>query len=154
MLSSLTGLAALDLSSRAGKPTFTEAWRNRAMAVHFSCPVVYDGHLYGCHGQRRLELRAIDVTDGRVRWSEPVPGIQRAGIVRAGACLLIYTDAGRLVVVDADPRAFRQRAAYDLAGSNWSPPVVAAGCLFLRDRQSLRCVELPGTGPAAGAPTR
>ena len=84
------------------------------------------------------------MADGSVKWSQRLPARGRAGIVLAGNYLLIYTDTGRVVVADADPAAYRQRAEYQLAGPNWSPPVVAAGCLYLRDRTSLRCVPLPG----------
>jgi outer membrane protein assembly factor BamB len=141
-VTSLTGLVALQLATRGGRPAFRELWRNRNMAVHFSCPVVHGQHMYGCHG-RREELRCVALADGAVRWTQPLPANGRAGIVLADGLLLVYTDTGRLIVADADPAAYRQRADYALAGGNWSSPVLAGGCLYLRDFQSLRCVQLP-----------
>jgi len=141
-ITSLTGFLGLRLTRESGKPTYRKAWRNNNMAAHFSCPVTRDGYLYGLHG-RRAELRCIDLKDGSVVWSQGMPARQRGGIVLADTCLLIYTDRGRLVVADASPKGYHERARYDIAGRNWVPPVVAAGDLFLRDHSSLRCIPLP-----------
>jgi len=144
LVTSLSGTAVLRLGVADGKPVVAELWRRPTPITHFSCPVADNGFLYLPHG-RRTDLRCIAIADGRECWRADLPGRQRAGMVLADAKLLIYTDRGRLLVADASPDGFRKRAEYALAGRNWVPPILANGCLFLRDEGSLQCVEL---GPA------
>ena len=55
---------------------------------------------------------------------------------------LAYTDTGELLVIKATPVEFRDMARYKIAGRNWVPPVLANGFLYLRDYESLYCVDL------------
>jgi hypothetical protein len=82
-----------------------------------------------------------------VVWETAFPCRQRAGVVLADGRLIAYTDTGRLVVLDASFEAFRERARIEVAGRNWVPPVLAQGCLFLRDHKGLRCLRLPAAAP-------
>jgi len=142
VITSLSGAAALRLVSEKGKPAFREVWRDGGMAVHFSCPVGYRGYLYGPHG-RSPDLRCVQIATGQVRWSRPRLASQRAGIVLAAGKLLTYTDRGTLVVADASPTGYREYADIRVTGHTWVPPVLADGCLFLRDSSSLSCIPLP-----------
>jgi len=143
VITSLTGTAALRLAVKNGKPSFRQAWRKGRMTTHFSCPVGYKGCLYAAWGRSPV-LRCVEIATGAVRWSRRGLASQRAGIVVADGKLLIYTDAGRLIVADASPHQYREYADIRVAGHNWIPPVLADGRLFLRDSRSLRCIDLPG----------
>jgi outer membrane protein assembly factor BamB len=142
VITTLSGCAALQLAKERDQPVAREVWRNDNLLDHFSCAVTQGGYLYGVHS-RRPTLRCLELSDGRVRWSQPLPASERAGIVLADGHLLVYTDTGDLVVCDAAPAGYRERARYALAGRNWVPPVIAQGCLFLRDKSTLRCLVLP-----------
>ncbi len=142
VITTLTGCACLTLTQSEGRPAWRLAWRNDEMAAHFSCAITRGGFLYGVHG-RRCELRCIDLADGSVRWSQRLDAEQRAGMLQADDCLIVYTDRGGLLVVEATSAGYRERARLAGAGRNWVPPVLAAGCLFLRDEDSLRCLALP-----------
>ena len=66
-------------------------------------PIHHEGTLYGSSGQgsAEAELRAVDYTSGKVLWSEP--GLSRATLLYADGHLVVFTERGRLLLVEATP---------------------------------------------------
>jgi outer membrane protein assembly factor BamB len=133
--------------------------RNQALAAHWMTPVFRDGFLYGSSGEKsgEAELRCVEWATGKVRWSQP--GLSRSSVLLVDGHLVVLTEYGRLLLVEATPDAYRERAdvalTAEVAGRRrpllrhpaWSAPVLSHGVLYLRGADRLVALEL-GARPA------
>jgi hypothetical protein len=129
--------------------------REQSMSAHFMTPIYHDGYLYGSHGQGsgEAELRAVEYTTGKVAWR--APGLGRA--------TLLYTERGRVLLVEATPERYHvladvtptlpatangsadappARPRQLLEYPAWSPPVLSRGVLYLRAKDRLAAFGL------------
>ncbi len=83
-----------------------ESRREQSMSSHFMTPIYLDGHLYGSSGQSsgEAELRAVEYTSGKVLWSEA--GLGRCTMIYADGMLIVFSERGRLLLVEATPDRF------------------------------------------------
>ena len=83
-----------------------ETRREQSMSAHFMTPIHLDGYLYGSSGQSsgEAELRAVDYLRGKVMWSEP--GLGRCTMIYADGNLIVFTERGRLLLLEATPDRF------------------------------------------------
>lgn len=118
--------------------------RGQSLASHWSTPVLHDGVLYGCHGEKEgnAELRAIDWDTGEVLWSEK--GLGRTTMLWVDGHLLVVGERGILALVEATPEAYRLKAKTDLKLTfpAWNPPVLANGVLYVRGARELAALEV------------
>ena len=56
--------------------------------------------------------------------------------------ILMLEEDGDLVLLDPDPKQYRELARAKICGSTWAHPAIADGRLYIRDAQELICVEL------------
>jgi outer membrane protein assembly factor BamB len=153
LASSITyGSVALELLSRDAKPAAKEEWKNPELTSYFTTPVVVGtDDLYMVTGTNPLSfqkakatLHAIDLKTGKKRWSKPGVGEYHAALLRTGDDkILLMEEDGTLVLVQADPKAYRELARAKVCGHAWAHPAVAGGRLYVRDEKELLCVQLP-----------
>jgi outer membrane protein assembly factor BamB len=124
-------------------------WTNKAMAMNFSSPVVVGRHLYGLGPAKNLFC--VEVETGKLAWSKEGYFMTSADVAHAsflgmGQNILVCTDGGQLVLMAADPGAFRELGRAQVCGLNWCDPAYADGRLYVRDgikaTGNLFCVEL------------
>lgn len=120
-------------------------WVGQDLQVNFSSPVAVGGHVYGLGpGQN---LFCVDARTGGTRWSKsgftdkPAEKAHLA-IVAVGDNLLLLTETGELVLVAADPTAYRELGRLQACGANWCNPAYVDGSLYLRDGRELLCLRL------------
>jgi outer membrane protein assembly factor BamB len=135
--------------------------REQSMSCHFMTPIEHEGFLYGSSGQGsgEAELRAVEYASGKIVWSEP--GLGRVTLLYLDGHLVVYTERGRLLLVEATPERYNvvADATPRLPGAAavekhqllrhpaWSPPVLSRGVLYLRGAGRLAALELiPATG--------
>jgi outer membrane protein assembly factor BamB len=152
LASSITyGSVALNLLSADGKPEAKEAWKNPELTSYFTTPVVVGtDDLYMVTGsnplsfQPKATLHAIDLKTGKKRWSKPGVGEYHAALLRTGDDkILMMEEGGTLVLLQADPKAYRELARAKVCGHAWAHPAIAGGRLYVRDEKELLCVQLP-----------
>lgn len=126
-----------------------EVYDNKEMANHFNNSVLYEGHLYGIHGNthnnRLGKIVCMDYATGAVKWSERKYGVGSL-VVTDGKCVVL-SDEGELVVCRASPDKYEELAkAKILDGLCWTVPVLAGGHVYARNAAGdLVCVKLPPT---------
>jgi hypothetical protein len=124
--------AALFQPSAGNEPL----WRNLEFQNHIAAPVAFEGHLYGSHGpvhRRRQDVAivCVEIASGKTVWSAPR---LKGSLIIANSKLLILTHDGTLIAAEATPKGFQELARYEGLGTRtWSPPVLHAGRLYLRD---------------------
>jgi len=151
--------------------------------VQGSCKLGH-GCLHDAHQQRQrfvasrqlgdaVELRCLEHATGKVLWSEP--GLTRATLLHArgpspDGYLVVLTEYGRLLLVEATPERYKPIAEMNLgeargaspkspiaAGSKdrpvlrfpaWNAPILAHGLLYLRGKDQLICLDVaPDAAP-------
>lgn len=134
------GCAVVDVRRGSdGKWTVQEVWKNRALAVRFSNPVLDAGYLYGLTDGR---LICVDVASGQRRWREGDFG--NGQMVRAGGLLVLTSESGEIALVTPNPQEFDERARFPLfSHRTWNVPALAGKQLFVRNHHEMAVLELP-----------
>lgn len=112
------------------------AWTSKEAAPNFASPVAVGGHLYGLGPAKNIVC--IEAATGAMKWSQSgvfTTSADKAfgGFLVIGGRILTLTDAGELVLFDADPAEYRERGRTQVAAMNWCQPAYADGVLYLRD---------------------
>lgn len=129
----------------------------QSLAQHWNTPVHDRGWVYASSGRNSgdAELRAVELATGRVAWSRP--RLSRSTLLWVDGHLLVLTEYGKLLLVEATPERYREVA--DLTPTDdrgrpllqypaWSPPALSHGLLYLRGKGRLLCLELiPASQP-------
>ncbi len=151
LASSVTyGSVGLRLEEKDGKPAVTKLWKNDALTCYFATPVpVGKDHLYMVTGEVSFNpqstLRCIEVRTGKELWNRRGVGKYHAALLRtANDKLLMLTDGGDLVLLDPDPRGYKELARSKVCGQAWAHPALSGGKVYLRDEKELICLQLSG----------
>lgn len=133
------GCALLRLAG--GRPSV--AWQNRSMKNHFNTSVRVGDSLYG---NDENTLRCLDWKTGAERWA--MRGMGKGGLIAADGKLIVLTERGELVVIQATPeRLVELSRAKVLQGDCWTHPVLANGFIYCRSHEgTLVCVDVRPTG--------
>jgi outer membrane protein assembly factor BamB len=145
-----TGSVGLRLQTRDGKPAVAKAWHNGDLTCYFSTPVpVGTDHIYLVTGTAppalaiESRLRCIETATGKELWQKRGVGKYHAALLRTGDNkLLMLEEAGNLVLLDPDPKRYRELARSPICGQTWAHPALADGRLYVRDGKELVCVSL------------
>ncbi len=123
-------------------------WKESALTCYFSTPVAVGENLYVVTGELspkgKATLHCIDPATGKAAWKRDKVGKYHASLTRtADNKLLLVEEAGSLVLVEPDPKEYRELARAKICGNTWAHPAVANGRFYIRDNRDLICVELP-----------
>ena len=124
--------------------------RQRSLATHWNTPVLHEGFLYASHGENTngAEIRCVELSTGQVQWKKR--GFGRSSLTFIDGHLIVMDERGKLVLIQASPKAFNQVTEYtDPDGRMlpvqypcWSAPVISDGLLFVRGKRRLIGLEL------------
>lgn len=137
--------------SKIGPSAATEVWANDdVMSSQYTTCVEHDGYLYGIDGRQDVggaRLRCFDPRTGKVLWTEEAFGT--GNLILAGDKLLVMRTEGDLVVVAAQPEAYRELGRLKVFGSTVQAlPALSSGLLLVRDTRTLKCLRV-GVADAA-----
>jgi outer membrane protein assembly factor BamB len=134
------GAKVVRLKVEAGTVAAEEVWSGQQMRNHFNASVALDGHVYGFDA---ATLRCINARTGERRWAKR--GLGKGSLIAADGLLLVLSERGKLVLVEATPEAYQELAAHQvLRGRCWTPPSLWEGRLYLRHHSELVCLDLKG----------
>jgi outer membrane protein assembly factor BamB len=152
LASSITyGSVLVEPAQEGSRTVLRPLWKNPELTSYFTTPVVVGANdLYMVTGSNPLAftkaqaiLHAVDLKTGKKRWSKPGVGDYHAALLRTGDDkLLMLEESGSLVLLAADPAAYRELARCRICGHAWAHPAVAGGRLYVRDEKELICVQL------------
>jgi outer membrane protein assembly factor BamB len=138
------GSAMLKVTFADGKWTVPEKplWTTSKLKSKFANPVAYKGHVYGID-EAAGSLTCLDAADGRVCWKDGRYG--NGQLLLVGDLLLIESETGKLVLVEATPDHWNEVASFQaLPGrKNWNYLTVARGRAYVRNHETMACYELP-----------
>jgi hypothetical protein len=141
------GAAAFKITKAGTAWTAEQVMRipgDKQIANHWSTPVLHDGHLYGMFQFKKYgsgPVKAVTLPDGEVKWEKD--GFGPGHAVLTNGNLLALSDAGELVLMAAQPAAYKELArAKVLEGKCWTTPVISDGLVFVRSTKEAACVDL------------
>jgi outer membrane protein assembly factor BamB len=138
------GTRALEIGLGVRDTVFVEQrWAHRRMQVMFGNLVRFGNVLAGSSGDfGPAFLMAVRVEDGDILWLER--GFGRASLVRVGEKLLILDEDGTLALAEPTVERLGVVARAELgSGVTWTVPTVVGSTVYLRDRETIRALELP-----------
>jgi len=141
------GAGSVKISKQGGKLAATEVWRKTGQLMnHWSTPVFKDGYLYGMFSFKEYgngPLKCVELATGKEVWSQA--GFGPGNVTLAGDKLVVLSDAGHLVVVEANPKAYNELArAKVVSGKCWSTPTLSDGRVYARSTKEGVCVDVTG----------
>ncbi len=151
------GSVGLRLETREGQPAAALHWKNPALTSYFSTPVaVGKEHFYMVTGTNPLSilnpvakkkpsatLNCVATDSGKVLWQRPKVGTYHASLLRTGDNkLLMLEERGDLVLLDPNPKEYRELARAKVCGHTWAHPALANGRLYVRDDRELICLQM------------
>jgi outer membrane protein assembly factor BamB len=142
------GTTALEVGLKDGKPVARRLWQDKDMTGYFSTGVVVrKEQLYLVTNvlmpKPSCTLRCVDLNTGKELWHKDGIGYYHAGLVRTGDDrLLILDDSGKLRLVEANAKAYRELCSAQVCGGTFAVPSLANGRLYVRDDKAVTCVHM------------
>lgn len=123
-----------------------ELWRQEGKLMnHWTSPVCKDGYLYGLYGHGKAAdapLKCIELATGKEMWSKPNFGGGGATVL-VGGKLLVQCDRGPLVLIEPDPKEYKELARAQIFGGQcWTMPVVSGGRIYARNTKEGFCLNV------------
>lgn len=137
------GIHAVRPRRQGDRWTAEEAWRNDALSMYMSSPVLDGKRLFGFSHRKKGEFFCLDVETGRTLWRSEGRQGENAALVAVGRDLLLLKDAAELLVIRMDADTFAPIATYTVAQSpTWAHPVPTAKGVLVKDLDSLALLRL------------
>ncbi|MCY2930112.1 MAG: PQQ-binding-like beta-propeller repeat protein [Planctomycetota bacterium] len=144
------GSAMLQVSKgQAGGFTVTESFRTKACGAQIHRPLFYKDHLYvnGNDNRQSDGLLCMDLT-GKVLWKTGRdPFFERGGMLLADGLIFMVDSSQRsLYLIEPDPAGFKVLSSVKILDTEeaWSPLALSEGKLLIRDKASLKCLDVKG----------
>ena len=132
------GAALLKITPANGVFKVSTVWENNRMKNKFNGSVLEEGYIYGLD---EGILACIDVETGERKWKGGRYGYGQ--ILLASGRLIVLTEQGDLVLVEATPEVHRELARFSaIEGKTWNYPAIADGRLLVRNTAEMACFDL------------
>jgi outer membrane protein assembly factor BamB len=135
-----TGGTLIEVSGSGGKVTSRDVYHTREMKNHHGGMVLHEGHIYGTD---EAILRCLELSTGNLKWQSRSVG--KGAVVYADGRIILRSEQGPVAMFVATTEGYQEQGRFNPPTSNrpsWSHPVVANGCLLLRDQDELYCYSL------------
>ncbi|MCH9651439.1 MAG: PQQ-binding-like beta-propeller repeat protein [Deltaproteobacteria bacterium] len=133
-------VAVVDVATSENGFEVSQRWRSRDFKRALGVPVMHQGYLYGMSGPF---LTCLDVRDGSLAWRSRPPGGNDFSLVDGH--LVVVGKSGDLVVSEANPKAYRERARLALfENRGWTAPSFADQRIVVRNEEELVAVRITG----------
>jgi outer membrane protein assembly factor BamB len=141
-----TGGGLVQLSPKDGRVTATEVYFSPKLPATIGGVVKLGNYLYGTTAQAML---CVEFATGTVKWEERALGA--SSLCAAAGRLYLHAESGDVALVEPTPEGYREKGRFtpqDLPKrvnpmeKAWAFPVVANGCLYIRDHHMLYCYDV------------
>ncbi|HEX4147915.1 MAG TPA: PQQ-binding-like beta-propeller repeat protein, partial [Pirellulales bacterium] len=134
------GLVRLDVTHKGDQWTVQQRWASKAMKPGYNDFAVYDGFVYGFDGSI---FCCVDIESGKRRWKQGRYGHGQVLLLADEGLLVVTSESGEAVLLQATPEAHRELGRFQaITGKTWNHPVIAHGCLFVRNDEEIACYRL------------
>ena len=138
------GLRSFRALADEGRTSLAPSWSVPSLKTSIATMVLVAGHLYGQGPDQNFVC--VDAATGDVKWSQQGfgerPLVGYSSTLAAGDRLLVMTDDGQLVLMQANPERYTELGRVQICGRTWSHHALAGGRLYVRDRRALLAFDL------------
>jgi outer membrane protein assembly factor BamB len=136
------GCALLRLTAEGQGVSATEVYANKALLNHHGGVVRVGDYLYGTTG---TSLACVGFMTGERKWESRSVG--KGSITAADGRLYVRGEQdGKVALVEATPDGYKEKGRLVQPDRGrrqaWPHPVIAGGCLYLRDDNVLLCYDI------------
>lgn len=138
LISSQAGCARLVIEETDGTWSVEPLWQNRNLKCSYANPILYEGHVYGLD---EGILVCLDLETGERAWKRGRYG--HGQMLLSDDLLVILSEKGELVLVEATPEEFRELAKIQaIEGKTWNNPVLVDGVALVRNHLEMAAYDL------------
>ncbi|HEY5315011.1 MAG TPA: PQQ-binding-like beta-propeller repeat protein [Pirellulales bacterium] len=142
------GLVRLRLAHDANAWTVERRWASKAMKPGYNDFAIHEGFAYGFDSSI---FCCVDLDSGKRRWKQGRYGHGQVLLLADQGLLLVTSETGEVVLLEATPEAHHELARFQaIEGKTWNHPVVAHGCLFVRNDEEIACYRLAVADASSG----
>jgi outer membrane protein assembly factor BamB len=139
------GGGVVKLEADSDKVTASQVWFSKEMVSQIGGFLRVGDYLYGAGGGKGGgPFMCVEFTTGKIVWRNPSVG--SASLCVAGGMLYVRGHGGNVALVEASPTAYNEHGRFNQPDRSnkpaWPYPVVANGCLYLRDQGVLLCYDV------------
>ncbi len=151
------GSVLLKLTSKDDNRTLaTEIYRlqGNQFQNHHGGVIALGEYIFGGHGSNNGLPTCLNLTSGEVLWKRRGPGVGSAAVIYVDNRFIFRYQNGVVALIQADKSGFAVHGKLqipDAGGDSWSHPVVANGCLFLREQNVIYAHDIKRTDAASVA---
>jgi outer membrane protein assembly factor BamB len=118
-----------------------QVWESKDIKPYYNDLVIYKDHLYGFDSSF---FTCVSLEDGKGKWRARGYGTGQVILLPDQGLLLISTEKGEVVLVEATPEKHKEVAKFKaIEGKTWNHPVLAHGKLYIRNGEEVACFQLP-----------
>ncbi|MBT4691837.1 MAG: PQQ-binding-like beta-propeller repeat protein [Planctomycetaceae bacterium] len=134
------GSVLLKLTSQDDNRTLaTEIYRlqGNQFQNHHGGVIAIGEYIFGGHGSNNGLPTCLNLSTGEILWKRRGPGVGSAAVIYVDNRFIFRYQNGVVALIKADESGFIIQGKLqipDAGGDSWSHPVVANGCLFLREQ--------------------
>jgi outer membrane protein assembly factor BamB len=144
-----TGGGLAKLTVEKGGVTATPVYFVKTMANGIGGVVLVGDHLYGTTG---LHLVCLEFATGKVKWQER--SVAPGAVCYADGRIYVRGEKGEVVLVEATPEGYKEKGRFKQPDHGkiqaWPHPIIANGCLFLRDQGFVFCYDVRDKSASRG----
>jgi outer membrane protein assembly factor BamB len=141
LISSSAGAALVKVSFSEGRWRADEVWKSRKMKCGYSCPIVYQGYVYGMDENI---LTCLDLATGKPMWKDRAAQYGHGQMLRRDDLLVVLAESGELALVEATPEGFHELGRIQaIEGKTWNNPTLVGGRIFVRNHLEMAAYVLP-----------
>ncbi|MFO1065652.1 MAG: PQQ-binding-like beta-propeller repeat protein [Pirellulales bacterium] len=138
-----SGMHKISVHLVDGQWKVEKQWDTRGLKPDFNDYVELDGMIYGFDSNI---FGCIDAATGKRKWKQGRYGNGQVLLIADSKQLLLTSETGELVLLNADPEKLDERAKFPVFTSKtWNHPVLIGNRLYLRNAEEAACLELPVT---------
>ena len=136
------GSRGMRLYKAGGGTKVDELWFTRDMQIMFGSTIRVGDFIYGSSGGfGPAFITALDLRTGTVAWRER--GFSRSQFIYADGRTIILDEDGNLALTEVSPEGLTVISKAEvLTGTSWTAPTLVGTILYLRDRQTIKALEI------------
>jgi outer membrane protein assembly factor BamB len=136
------GCALVEITAQAdGGLDAGLVYEHNRMRNHFASSVRHGDYIYGFD---QTDLVCMKIRSGKIMWREKgARSFGKATLIIADGHLIIMGEDGRLVLAEATPEGYREKASFQITQFKcWTVPAISAGKLYFRNEAEAACLDL------------
>jgi outer membrane protein assembly factor BamB len=121
--------------------TAERVWKKPVLRTKLGNVVIRDGFVYGIDD---IDMECVELDTGKRQWKKRRrPELGHGQIILVGDKIVVLSESGELVLVEASPEAFKELASMQaLDGVTWNNPALSGSTLLVRNAEEMACFEL------------